>query len=128
MRKREKHITRLHIILFFLVLIIGVSIFIGIRSKHKEVNNNYKKYEERMVETAPIYIKLNDIDIEDGEQLIIELEDIKPYLYEIPDECDGYVVALSEENNETEEFEINYTAYLKCGKYKTKNYSEDREE
>lgn len=130
-KRREKHITRLHIILFFLVLVISLSIFIGVKTKQASDDKNYKMYVSVMEDAARSYSIIYHVEIEDGEQEIIELEDLKDsnLVYDIPDDCDGYVIALSEENIETEEFEVNYTAELKCGnKFSTSNYSEEREE
>lgn len=129
MKKREKHITRLHIILFCLVLIIGLSIFFGVRSKIKNKSKQYKKYEEIMVDQAKNYVKLTGITLEEGEEEIIDLKDLKRvkliYPNDFPSECKGYVLAIYEENDETEKLEMNYTAYLKCGKkYTSVNYSE----
>ena len=54
-REREKHITRLHIILFFLFVITGVSIYIGVTV---HMNKNVKKYqnlEKELVTASKLY-------------------------------------------------------------------------
>ncbi len=127
MKKREKHITRLHIILFFLVLIIGLSIFFGIRVKSKNSSKEYKKYESRMIDGAKNYVQIEGLTLEEGEEERIELKVLmnKHLVYDIPSECKGYVLVNYEENYETEELEMQYSAYLKCGKkYTSVNYSE----
>ena len=82
-----------------------------------------------MVDQAQNYIKLEGITLEEGEEERIDLKDLKKakliYPTDIPSECKGYVLAIYEENDETEELEMNYTAYIKCGKkYTSVNYSE----
>ncbi|MBR2712415.1 MAG: hypothetical protein IKE73_01765 [Bacilli bacterium] len=127
MKKREKHITRLHIILFFLVLIIFLSVFFGIRSKAKGKTEKYKAYESNMIKGARNYVKYKNISLEEGEETKISLSDLQKsnFVYDIPSECKGYVLVIYEENIESETLEMEYSAYLKCGKkYTSVNYSE----
>ena len=127
MKKREKHITRLHIILFFLVLIVFLSVFFGIRSKAKGNIEKYKTYENNMIKGARNYVKYKNISLEEGEETKISLSDLQKsnFVYDIPSECKGYVLVIYEENIESETLEMEYSAYLKCGKkYTSVNYSE----
>ena len=127
-REREKHITRLHIILFCLVVIAGLSIYFGIKiSKNKQLSG-YKNLEKDMVSAAKEYYKLNKIKIEKGESYKITMEKLVKYNHisnDLTEECTGYTLI---ENNKTLEgdYEIEYTAYIKCGNnYISDNYTEE---
>ena len=64
---------------------------------------------------------------EEGEETKISLSDLQKsnFVYDIPSECKGYVLVIYEENIESETLEMEYSAYLKCGKkYTSVNYSE----
>ena len=62
-REREKHITRLHIILFFLVIIIGLTTFFIVKGKLNNRTEKYKKFEEDIVTASKIYYKLKEMKI-----------------------------------------------------------------
>lgn len=128
-REREKHITRLHIILFFLVLIIGFSTFFIVKGKMNQRTEKYKKFEKDIVTASKIYYKLNDITVKDGYEKRINIKKIaKEGLIqnELIDECKGYVILSSERDMYTDEYEIEHRAYIKCGKsYTTVNYFEE---
>jgi uncharacterized ion transporter superfamily protein YfcC len=128
-REREKHITRLHIILFFLVVIIGLTTFFIVRGKINKRTDKYKKFEKDIVTASKIYYKLNDITVKDGYEKRINIKKIaKEGLIqnELIDECKGYVILSSERDMYTDEYEIEHRAYIKCGKnYTTVNYFEE---
>lgn len=125
-REREKHITRLHIILFFLVVIIGVSTYIGISIKINSDVSKYKSYEERLVKASKKYYKINQLSISDGYEKRLNINKlINQGLVDSIDECKGYVLITSEKDLYTDEYEIEHRAYISCGKkYTTVNYSE----
>lgn len=125
-RKREKHITRLHIILFFLVIIVGLSIYIGISIKISKDISKYKSYEERIVKASKKYYKINQLSITDGYEKRLNINKlIDQGLVDSIEECKGYVLITSERDLYTDEYKIEHRAYIKCGnKYTTINYSE----
>ena len=126
-RQREKHITRLHIILFFLVLIIGLIIFFVIKGTLNNSSNKYKEYEETLENAAENYAIINNIVFYEGFEERIDIVDIVNQglvRSDIIDECEGYVIVRRERNIATEEIENIYKAYIKCGdKYRSTNYS-----
>ncbi len=131
-REREKHITRLHIILFFLVLIIGLTTFFIVRGKLNNRTDKYKKFEKDIVTSSKIYYKLKKIKVKDGYEKRVNIKKIaKEGLIqnELIDECKGYVIMSSERDLYTDEYAIEYRAYIKCGKngrnYTTINYFEE---
>lgn len=127
-REREKHITRLHIILFFLVIIIGVSIYIGVNiGKNKNIDN-YKEFEKELVNASELYYKLNNIELEDGFEKKVNIKKLDEQgliQNELITKCKGYVIMSSERDIYSEEYIIEHIAYIKCGKrYTSVNYSE----
>lgn len=125
-RKREKHITRLHIILFFLVIIVGLSIYLGITIKINNDINKYKSYEERIVKASKTYYKINQLSISEGYEKRLNISKlIDQGLVDSIDECKGYVLITSEKDLYSDDYNIEHRAYIKCGKkYATINYSE----
>ena len=127
-RQREKHITRLHIILFFLVIIIGLIIFISVKKAINNSSNKYKEYEKTIEASGENYILINHINISTGYEEKIDIKDIQRQgliREEITNACKGYLIVRKEVNIYSEEEENVYTAYIKCGdKYKSVNYSD----
>lgn len=126
-REREKHITRLHIILFFMFLILVLIVFLVIKSSKKNNINNYKEFEKEMVVATEIYYQINDLTLQDGGEKRITLNQLKKQnliTNDLKDKCTGYVVSTSEKNLDNE-YEIVHMAYIKCSdKYTTINYEE----
>lgn len=127
-RRREKHITRLHIILFFLVIIIGLIVFFVVKNKISSSNDKYKEYETIIEKSGDNYVRLNNIDIEEGYEKKIDIDSIQKQgliISDITDACDGYLIIRRERNIVTNNVENVYSAYIKCGnKYKSYNYFE----
>ena len=127
-REREKHITRLHIILFFLVLIIGFSVYFGVKSSIKNSSQKYKTLENDIVTATKIYYKINQIDLEDGYEKRINIKKLKEQgllQNELSDSCKGYALVISDKDIYTGEYDITYEPYIKCSnKYTTANYSD----
>jgi uncharacterized ion transporter superfamily protein YfcC len=128
-REREKHITRLHIILFFLVVIIGLTTFFIVRGKINKRTDKYKTFEKDIVTASKIYYKLKSIKVKDGYEKRVNIKKIaKEGLIqnELIEDCKGYVIMSSERDMYTDEYEIEHRAYIKCGKnYTTVNYFEE---
>lgn len=126
-REREKHITRLHIILFCLFLIFLITIFVIFKVKQSESINKYHDLEKEMVNAADKYYQINNLVLADGNEKRITLNQLKKQnlIYsEIASKCKGYVLSTSEKNFDGE-YEITNTAYIKCSnKYMTSNYEE----
>lgn len=126
-REREKHITRLHIILFFLVICIGIGIYIGFNISKSHKINDYKNLEKDIVSASKIYYKINEINLDDGDEKRININRLKRQgllQNELADECKGYVLITSEESF-NDKYEIVHRAYIKCkNNYTTVNYSE----
>ena len=125
-REREKHITRLHIILFFLVVIIVISVILIIKGISGSSNNKYYELEDEIINATNTYIKLEEVEIKDGYEKKIDIEELSgedAYIQnDLINECEGYVI-ISREKTDSDEYENVITPYIKCGnKYKTTNY------
>ncbi len=128
-REREKHITRLHIILFFFVLIVGVVSFLVIKSKLSNRTEIYKEYEKEIVDASKNYYQINDIEIEEGYEKKVNIKKLYEggllYNEDILKKCDGFAIIYNEGSFSSDEEDITYTAYIKCGnKYKTSGYDQ----
>lgn len=129
-REREKKITRLHIILFFLVVITGSIIFFVIRSKVNVSDETYKEYEKEIKEASMNYYNIHNIDLEVGYSKRVNIKKLYDDGFlmteEIIKKCNGYAAITNDGSFEGENDEIFYEAYIKCGnKYKTKGYEEE---
>lgn len=126
-REREKHITRLHIILFFLAIIITVIVIISIKGCQANSDKKYVELEDEMVVASKTYIKRNNIQIVDGKSKKIKLKVLRQGSYiqnELADECDGYVLLESQKGYDGT-YEATYNAYISCGSsYITPGYSD----
>ncbi len=125
----EKYfLTRGKAILFFLLIIVILIVFIFIKSKGKNSIENYHEFEKELIKGATNYVYMKNLYLDDGEEIKITKNQIFSVYStdnKLKDKCDGYVIVSSDENIETEDYEINYVSYIKCGsKYVTKNYSE----
>ena len=116
-REREKHITRLHIILFSLVVltIIIVVISVGV-SKGRKISK-YRNFEKNL-KTATLYYygdKANDIG--KGEMVVVTMKKVvdNGYLQDsLTNTCTGYTIIKNNRNLDGE-FELEYDPYIKCG-------------
>lgn len=128
---REKKITRLHLILAGLALIVLLVLFIVIKVKINNKDNIYHNYEKELVLSANTYYRTNHYDIKDG---TVEKLDIKKLISggfvnidsKLINKCEGYVESTSAKDYNSGKYEITRRAYIKCGsKYKTINYISD---
>ena len=71
-REREKHITRLHIILFFLVIIVGVSLFL-ITKNILTSNKKYLEFEQVIKDSGKIYYKINNLKVKEDEEEAVDI-------------------------------------------------------
>ena len=129
-REREKHITRLHIILFFIVVIIGVIVYTIVNIKINNSDSKYKDLEDEIVIASEQYVQINDIIIEDGYEKRINIKKIYNQgliQNELYSKCKGYVEITSEiKDFEDDEYELVHRAYISCGKkYTTEGYLEE---
>lgn len=121
-------ITRGMALLAFIILfVIGIIfIYIGIL-KNKSVDN-YKKFEDELVNAAQNYYEIKNIKVEEGEEKKITLSTLKKanLVYsDYANKCKGYVIISNERDFSSDEYKIVSTAYVKCGnKYMSANYSE----
>lgn len=86
----------------------------------EETDYNYPYYESRLVDLAYDYIVNEEINLTDGELMIIK----KSKLNEdssIYDHCDAYVTV------EKHQEEVIYQAYINCGDYISNNYDKNFE-
>lgn len=125
-REREKHITRLHIILFFLVLIIGIIIYSIIRVKMSNSVVKYQEFEKEVATAGELYFKIKGIKLEDGYEKKINIKTLYNNHYlqnDLVKKCRGYDLATSERDGD--DYVIVHMGYIKCGnKYSSINYYE----
>lgn len=124
----KKFLTRGTVLLATIILVVIIIIFIVIKSLSNNSVKNYKQFEQELIIAAENYYTIKDMDLDDGEEkkiTIKELNDMNLVYNENSKKCSGYVVISSEEDISTEQYDIVYRAYIKCGnKYMTANYSE----
>lgn len=104
--------------IFIAVTLFGTLYFIGIN-----FNKEYKMYrdlESDMIESASIYITLNEIKLKNNEKLTISTDDLlKSKTLSTTkieeDECSGFVIV-----KKSDEYE--YNSYIKCKNYTSVDY------
>ena len=126
--KEKKFLTRGTVLLFAILIVIVLIVFISFKIVKNSSVKKYNTFEDELVSAAENYYAIKDIEIDDGEEkkiTIKELSKMNLVYNELASKCDGYVIIASEEDISTEEYEIVYRPYIKCGKkYMTANYSE----
>lgn len=124
-REREKHITRLHIILFLLAVIIAIVVIVNIKNRNANSDEKYKVFEEEIVNATKTYvIKLKKITLENGKETKLNISILKNsdlLQNELADECEGYVLINSQKNYDGD-YEIYYEPYISCKGYMTSGY------
>ena len=126
-REREKKITRLHLILFGLVLIIGMTTFFAIRHQITADANKYIEYEEEIVEASKYYYEMHNLELEEGYTKRVNITKLfdEGILFneDIIKKCKGYSLIQNEGSFEDEAETITHEAFITCGKkYTTKGY------
>lgn len=87
-------------------------------------NSIYKKYEKELTKITANYIEDNGINIFDNKLSYINIADLKDAkmlsgVDSTLKKCNGYITFGNKSNKNI------YKAYIDCGKYKTKGYSDD---
>lgn len=127
-REREKHITRLHIILFFLAIIIIVIVIASIKGCSNNSTEKYKELETEMIESSKTYVRIQNVEIVEDRDTKINLKVLRQGSYlqnELADSCKGYVLITRVKSLEGT-YENEYNAYISCGSsYTSPGYSED---
>lgn len=126
---RDKFVlTRGRLILIILITLIVIGGIIGISISRGNNIRKYKDFESELESNAENYIIIKEINLDEGEERKITLNSLKNQKLvsnDLKNKCDGYVIVSNEINIETDEYELVYSAYIKCGnKYTTSNYSE----
>lgn len=115
------------ILLAFLLIIILVIVLI-VNFTGKNSIKKYKDFELELKSAAENYVIIKDVDIEEGEEIRIskkKLDELNLIYDELKNKCDAYVIISNEKNIATNEYELEYLPYIKCGRrYITSNYSE----
>lgn len=127
-REREKKITRLHIILFFLVVITAVTVVVVIKVREARILAKYRKFENDLKVATLYYYGDKANDIGKGEKVIVNMKTIvdSGYLQDsLTSVCNGYTIIRNNRNLDNE-YEIYYDAYIKCGNtYVTESYEDE---
>ncbi|MBR3117238.1 MAG: hypothetical protein IKF36_05120 [Bacilli bacterium] len=128
-REREKHITRLHIILFFLVVIVLVIVLLSFKNRNSNSDDKYIEFESEIVRATQTYVnKLNKITITNGKETKLDINLLKKSALlqnDLADKCEGYVI-INNQKNIDGEYETTYEAYISCtGGYMTPGYIEE---
>lgn len=111
-----------------IIVIVIVIVVIVIKVAGNNSVTKYKDFEKELSIAAENYYDIKNMSLDDGEEKKISISELKKMnlVYnEYLNKCTGYVIISSEEDISTEEYEITYRPYIKCGnKYMTANYSE----
>lgn len=126
-KERKKHITRLHIILFSMLVIAGTTVFFIFQSNKSNEIGKYKELQKDLLEITKKYKEINEIELQEGYELRIDMNTLVKEHYlsnELTKECKGYTIISSVKGFDGE-YEEEYNSYIKCGtKYVSPNYSE----
>ncbi len=126
--KNRKQLTRGNLILIILIIIIIISLIIGFYTMKNKNTKKYKAFETELKTAAENYYIIKGLGLKNGEEKKITLTALKKQKLvsnELKDKCAGYVIASSERDNYTNEYDIYYYPYIKCdNKYISPNYSE----
>ena len=91
-------------------------------------DDKYKSFENELVTGAQNYFIIKNMDIDEGEEKRINMSELAKnnLIYnDLKDKCNGYVLVSNEKDISTDDYNIEYSAYIKCGnRYMTVNYSE----
>lgn len=127
MLEKIKNITRGQLILIILILVSALSVYIGINIAQSNSVKNYEKFEKELIVSAKNYYRLEKLEISKSEEKRINITTLdKKSLVQnnLKNKCKGYVTITNERDIYTEEYELVYRSYIKCGSYSTKGYIE----
>lgn len=123
-----KKLTRGKVILIISIILLVVLIIITFNIVKNANLKKYKDFEEEIRIEAENYYEIKGIKLEDGEEIKVTLSELKNQKLisnELKNKCDGYAIISSDRDIYTDEYNIVYSAYIKCAnKYSTANYSE----
>ena len=126
-REREKHITRLHIILFSLVVVITLVVILIVKVNGSKKIEKYKKLEKDLNTATIYYYGDRAKSLEKGRIEVITMKTIidNGYLQDsLTSKCTGYTIISNYKRQD--EYVIGYDSYIKCDNdYQTVNYSDD---
>ena len=100
-REREKHITRLHLILFFLVVIIAGIVIISVKRSISNSTLKYEELENEVIKASKTYFKIENITIKDGYEKKINISVLKNKNYiqnDLINNCKGFVIINRQKN------------------------------
>lgn len=125
----EKYfLTRGKAILFGLILIAVIVLAIIFKIKSDNSTEKYKEFEKEIKSAAENYFIIKNVKIDKGEEVRVSKKTLQAnnLIYnELKDKCDGYAIISNEKNFGTDQFELTFTGYIKCGnKYISSGYSE----
>jgi hypothetical protein len=127
-REREKHITRLHIILFSIIVIAAVTTVIVVKTGGSRKIQRYKKLEKDLNTATIYYFGNKELELEKGRIKVIKMDTLikNGYLQdEITSKCKGYTI-VSNARQIDGSYEIGYNSYIKCGdSYKTIGFEDN---
>lgn len=121
-------ITRGMVLLASIILFAVIGTVIAIMVGKNKSDDKYKLFENELVTGAQNYFIIKNMDIDEGEEKRINMSDLAKnnLIYnDLKDKCNGYVLVSNEKDIPTDDYNIEYRAYIKCGnRYMTVNYSE----
>lgn len=127
-REREKKITRLHIILFGLVVTTIIITVIVVNTSGNKRIEKYKKLERDLKTATTYYYSARENALEKGRMEVVTMKTIinNGYLQdEITSQCEGYTT-ISNYRDLDGNYEIKYDSYISCGKYyETEGYEKE---
>ena len=126
-REREKKITRLHLILFALVVTTIIVVVTTVMTSGNKKIERYKKLEKDLNTATIYYYGSKEKELEKGRMKVIKMQTIidNGYLQdEITSKCKGYTIVSN--YRIAGEYEISYESYIKCGNaYVTPDFEEE---
>ena len=126
-REREKKITRLHLILFALVVTTIIIVVTTVMTSGNKKIERYKKLEKDLNTATIYYYGSKEEELEKGRMKVIKMQTIidNGYLQdEITSKCKGYTIVSN--YRIAGEYEISYESYIKCGNtYVTPDFEEE---
>ena len=126
-REREKKITRLHLILFALVVTTIIVVVTTVMTSGNKKIERYKKLEKDLNTATIYYYGSKEEELEKGRMKVIKMQTIidNGYLQdEITSKCKGYTIVSN--YRIAGEYEISYESYIKCGNaYVTPDFEEE---
>lgn len=126
--EKTSMLTRGKVILIISIILVIVLVVVVFNIVKNSTINKYKDFEEEIKIEAENYFAIKNMELEDGEEIRISLSDLKKQKLisnDLQNKCDGYAIVSSDRDIYTDEYDIVYNAYIKCGRiYSTPNYSE----